>query len=537
MDKHSENIKILIHNVKDKIGKPVSSRVVAATIESFGIRDIDTDADFGVSNIQDLSIYVYKQLTTAEEHKDSLNLKEREFVENNTDTIQLSDYMVVKAKIFAQYYSLGIFHLLPVVLQIAAIVVFGYSLWTHVHFNHLQSTAVVLGVMIGIITSGGFVQVIGRQASFYWNYHDYAMTKKTINYLLKLGIKSLFIIFSIICFINVFIHIYPFKVLLVVFMYAFFVGTLLLLLAPLHTIKQRWMITVAVILGTLMTVALNKFTTLHIYYTHWIGIAVAIIITKLYLYFFFRNYLKIHPPKANLSIKTSVFIYQNHRYFLYGLFVYFFIFIDRILAWSANTGNQLPFMVYFEKDYELGMDLAILVFLLLAGVLEFSIASFTRFLDITQKLVQFEKPKNFNNELHKLYWQNILVLVISGLLIYIFIYQVMFASWGYKGQFNEDLESISVTVCFLGGTGYFFLAWGMLNTLYLFTLGESQKPLKGIIYAIVINITIGFLLSRFLSFEYSVVGMLIGSLFFMLYTLKNVFFFFKKLDYHYYAAF
>jgi len=138
MEKHSENIKNLINNVKDKIGKPVSSRVVAATIESFGIRDIDTEADFGVSNIQDLSVYVYRQLTTSLEHKDSLNVKEREFVETNTDTIQLSDYMMVKAKIFAQYYPLGIFHLLPVFLQIAAIVVFGYSLWTHVHFNHLR---------------------------------------------------------------------------------------------------------------------------------------------------------------------------------------------------------------------------------------------------------------------------------------------------------------------------------------------------------------------------------------------------------------
>jgi hypothetical protein len=89
----------------------------------------------------------------------------------------------------------------------------------------------------------------------------------------------------------------------------------------------------------------------------------------------------------------------------------------------------------------------------------------------------------------------------------------------------------------LGGIGYFFLAWGMLNTLYLFTLGQTQQPLKGIIYAILINITVGFILSRFISFEYSVVGMLVGALFFMLYTLKHIFHFFKKLDYHYYASF
>ena len=490
MEKHSENIKVLINNVKDKIGKPVSSRVVAATIESFGIRDIDTQADYGVSDIQDLANYVYRQLTTSLEHKESLNAKEREYIVTNPETIQLSDYMAVKAKIFAQYYPLGIFHLLPVFLQIAAIVVFGYSLWTHVHFNHLQSTAVVLGVIIGIVSTGGFVQVIGRQATFYWNYLDYSMTKKTIDYLLKLGIKTLFVVFAVILFINSFIHIYPYKVLFIIFAYAFLIGLLLLVLAPLHTIRQRWMITVAVVLGTFVTVVLNKYTNLLIYYTHWFGISIAL-----------------------------------------------FIFIDRILAWSTTADGQLPFMVYFEKDYELGMDMAILVFLLLSGVLEFSIASFTRFLDITQKLVQFENSKLFNKELHKLYWQNILILLLTAAVIFVIIYQLMFASWGYKGQFHEELEALSVKVTYIGGLGYFFLAWGMLNTLYLFTLGQTEHPLKGIIYAIVINLTIGFILSRFVSFEYSVVGMLAGAMFFMFYTLKHIFRFFKKLDYHYYASF
>lgn len=537
MEKHSENIKILIENVKDKIGKPVSSRVVAATIESFGIRDIDTEADYGVSNIQDLAVYIYRQLTTSIEHKESLNAREKEFVATNPETIQLSDYMRVKAKLFAHYYPLGVFHLLPVFLQIAAIVAFGYSLWTHVQFNHLQSTAVVLGVIIGIVSTGGFVQVIGRQATFYWNYHDYSMTKKTVDSLLKLGVKTLLIVFASIYFINVFFHIFPFKVLLVIFAYAFLIGTLLLVLAPLHTIRQRWMITIAIVAGTLTTISLNQFSTLIIYFTHWIGIAVAILITKIYLSVFFRKFLKKHPPKANLTIKDTVLIYQNHRYFLYGFCVYLFIFIDRVLAWSTSKDGQLPFIVYFEKNYELGMDMAILVFLLLAGVLEYSIASFTRFLDITQKIVNFQKPKQFNKELFKLYWQNIIILLGSTLAIYILIYQVMFASWGYKGQFNEELDNLSVMVCYIGGTGYFFLAWGMLNTLYLFTLGQTIQPVKGIIYAIVINFLIGFFLSRFVSFEFSVVGMFLGSLFFMGYTMKHIFHFFKKLDYHYYAAY
>jgi hypothetical protein len=153
-----------------------------------------------------------------------------------------------------------------------AIVFFGYSLWTFSGFNHVQSTAVVLGIIIGLIATGGFVQVIGRQASFYWNHDDFFMTKKTIDYLFKMGILSLLLL-SMLFFIGaLFIPIFPFKVLIIIFVYAFMIGSLLLILAPLHTIRQRWVISLAVFSGTLLALLLKTQTDLFIYETHWISI-------------------------------------------------------------------------------------------------------------------------------------------------------------------------------------------------------------------------------------------------------------------------
>lgn len=536
MDKQSENIKTLILDVKDKIGRPVSSRVVAATIESFGIRDVDTITDYGVDSIQDLATYVYNQIVSSPEYDSLLNDKEKEFLTNQTDTVQISSYLSAKVKIFAQYYPLGIFHLLPVFLQIVAIIIFGYSLWTHVDFNHLQSTAVVLGVIIGLIATGGFVQVIGRQASFFWNYQDYEMTRKTVNYLLKIGVKTLLVIFSIIFLINFFFRIYPYNVLTVIFVYAFLIGTLLLVLAPYHTIKQRWMISLSVLIGTAVTIYLNKFTSLKIYFTHWLGILTAIIICKTYLHFYLKKLSK-NVRKKNFALNPVVFLYQNYQYFIYGVFIYIFIFTDRILAWSTTSDKQLIFIVYFEKDYELGMDLAILVFLLLAGVLEYSIASFTRFLDIYQKSFSFDGNNSFNKELKKLYNQHILLLIGSSLIIFVIIYYVVTASWGFKGQFNEELLPMSIHVCAVGSLGYLFLTWGMLNTLYLLTLGRPTQSLRAIIYASIVNVSVGFLLSRFVSLEYSVYGMLAGSLVFTVLTFKELKKFLNRLDYYYYASY
>lgn len=537
MENQNENIKSLISDIRDRIGRPVSNRVVVATIESLGIRNKDTEADYGIPSVYELADLVYYELTTAEQFIDAKNLKEQEAERSGPKQVTFKDYPWIKAKIFLVYYPKGILHLLPVLLQIAAIIVFGYSLWTYVGFNHVQSTAVVLGVIIGLVSTGGFVQVIGRQASFYWNHEDYIMVRNVTNYLLKTGTSALLAVLALIFLANFTFHLYPMEVLFIVFAYAFLIGLLLLLLAPLHTIKQGWVISLAVTIGTVVAISLKTQTTLEIYFTHWIGISVAIIIARLFQISFFRWIIKKRNATSNLEVKPEVIFYHNYKFFLYGFFVYVFIFMDRIMAWSSTINGPLPYVVYFEKDYELGMDMAILIFLLLTGALEYSIASFTRFLDIGQKLHSYDSPQKFNKSLLRMYGQHVVLLLGTAAAVAVLIYYLMNASWGYRGQFHEDLLQLSVNVCIIGGAGYLFLAWGMLNTLYLFTLGRPSKPLKAIIAACIVNFIVGFTCSRFIGYEYSVVGLLLGSMLFMVLTLRANLQFFNNLDYYYYAAY
>jgi hypothetical protein len=536
MKNHFENIEILVQSIKEKIGKPVSTRVVMATIESLGIRDIDVPDDYGFESIKHLAEHVFKEINALPDYHNLKNTKELEDNQNNK-TIQVSDYLHVKAKLFAKHYPLGILHLLPVFLQIAAIILFGYSLWTYIGFNEIQSTAVVLGVMLGLVITGGFVQVIGRQATFYWNYDDIEMVKTTVFYLIKKGTQILLLIIVILTFFNFILHLFPFILIGVIFSYAFLVGLLLLVLAPLHTIKQRWVISFAILAGTAISVYLKETTPLLTYITHWIGISSAILISYIFLIFYFKYKIGKKQNSTNIRFKTPILLYQNYKYFIYGMSVYVFIFIDRVLAWTADSSGKLPLIIYFEKDYELGMDLAILVFLLMTGVLEYSIVSFSKFLDIGQKIISNSTIEKFNKQFIKMYWHNIMMLFMTFFLITIFIYFIIYAPWGYQGQFNQTLDKKSIIVCVIAGFGYFFLAWGMLNSLYMFTLGRPNKPVKGLIIACVINLVIGFILSRFVAYEYSVIGMLCSSIFFMLFTYSASKKFFRNLDYYYYAAY
>lgn len=535
MNQIQQNIEAVIEQVVKKIGNPVSPMVVLATLESFGIREKDVFSDFGFVTIQDLAKDVFKELKERDP-SELKNLNELKKADKKKSVVAISDYLFVKTKLFAQYYPLGIFHLMPIFIQVAAIIFFGYSLWTFVGFNIVQSTAVVFGVILGLILSGGYVQVMGRQASFYWHHEEYDKAKMVIDRLINSGIKGILTAFIALGLINLFFNLYPFTFVLVTMVYALLIGLLLLVMAPFHTIKKRWVISLAVLIATTLALFLHFYTNIHVYLTHWLGISTAIVISKVFLEFFFKSKVAKVLHK-DVRPKKLMVIYRNYRYFFYGALIYIFVFIDRILAWSADMVLTRQFIFLYEKDYEIGMDLAILMFFMLAGVMEYAIASFSKFMDIRQKSTLFLSKTTFNKSMSKMYWGHVLWLFITATIITMLIYLIITQPWGYEAIFGEALNFLSVKICVLGGIGYFFLTWGMLNALYLFTLNQPKGALNALFIGCLVNFGTGFLLSRFFSYEYSVVGMVIGAIVFMVLTLKENLKFFNKLDYHYYAAY
>lgn len=534
--KIDENLIDLIESVKERNGKPINLHVVIATIESFGIREIDVKNDFGFETISELSKHIFNHLSQAK----FIELKNKSQViaeKKQYKSIAISDYIVGRNKLFVKEYSTGIFHLLPVAIQIVSIIFFGYSLWTYIGFNKLQSTAIVLGVITGLVATGGLVQVIGKQVSFYWYNEDYKMAKRAIYQIIYLGVKVLIVLFIFFFFSNIFIRIYPEIFIGLVFVYAFFIGLLLLTLAPLYTIKQRWVITVSIFSGTIVSLFLHFKTAINIYYSHWIGLTISILIPLIYLHFFFKKIIKSNKGFYNATPRISLAIYRNINYFYYGTAIFIFIFLDRLLAWSSNLNRVLPYAIYYDKNYEIGMDLAILVFFLLAGVLEYSVASFSRRIDYYQRTITYKSFEEFNAKMLKMYYKNTRIFIISAIGIAFLLYLIITKPWGYEEGFDETLSKLSIWVAVVGGFGYLFLTFGMLNVLYLYTLNQSKKPIIFISISFLVNLIIGLFLSRIVSYEYAVFGMFFGSFVFMVLTTKFTIKFFKNLDYFFYAAY
>jgi hypothetical protein len=177
------------------------------------------------------------------------------------------------------------------------------------------------------------------------------------------GATAILIFFLLSLIINFVIPLYPFLFVIITFSYAFLIGFLLLVLSPLYALKQRWMISCSIFVGTLVALALHWNTALRPYFVHALGILTATIIVVTYLYFFFRNTLKQNVTKKKKP-KLMLSVYRNFNYFFYGTFIFLFVFLDRIVAWCSTLNRDIPYLVYYEKDYEIGMDLAIIIFFL-----------------------------------------------------------------------------------------------------------------------------------------------------------------------------
>lgn len=524
--------------LKEQSGRMVNSRVVLGSIESFGIREIDVQRDYGFDTIKSLSDYIYRQIQTDNLMAEVKNIKQIEEEEKLSRKIIKLENLVKNQFLLAGEYIIGILHSAPIFIQVAAIVISGFSLWAYTQFTGVQATAVMLGVILGFVASAGFIQILGKQISFFWYREDWYLARVSILHIIKTYFKVMVILGVLGLVFNFLLSAYPVRMMGIAYVYGLLIGLLLLTLAPLYTIKYRWIISAVIVVGTVTSVLMFKYTALSIYYIHWINILICIFLSLgalHYIYIHKKGDSKEKFREAEPNRVMSVF--ENFEYFLYGTLVFVFFFTDRIVAWSSPAQHDLPFLIYYQQDYEIGMDLAILVFFLLAGALEYAISSFSRFVDYKQQILPIKEAVYFGKKAKSLYFKHLRVFGVSALLIVALLYLVITQPWGYQGAFGKPLSEIALRVTVLGGVGYFFLTIGLLNVLYLFTLNTCRSVVLNIVIALLVNLLLGVMCSRIISYDYSVIGMLSGALIFFILTTREVLKYFNNIEYYCYAAY
>lgn len=526
----------LVNQVTEVIGNPISVWAVAATIESLGVRDIDAKKDYGYDSVFDLADYVYGKIKQ--------NFRKSEGLHNASQEDKKFDYGSTgrSIKLFIKQYAGGLVFSIPMFSQIIVVLVFEYALWAWFDFNNVQATVVGFGTIAAFIITGGFTQVLGRVINKYLSDENYYLANKATNNLIGIANLTLVIIGAILFTVNLILPFFPARMMFLSLIYFLLIGSLLLNSSILYALKQRIIIIINFLIGTLFMILGMEVFGFGIYFSQWMGIGITSALMYVYslIYYRIKVYTSSNDQKSRVLPEPEVNYFVNYRYFVYGFSYFLFLFLDRILAWT--TGNEsLPYIMWYDAPYELGMIWALVTFILTVGVLEYSINAFSGIIVEAQKKANIRQSKSFNKFFKKFYLKQLILLLIVGILSIVITYNGILYFKIFQNEVPEIREFFSNPITYqlfwLGSVGYLFLIFGLMNSLFFFTLNRPEFAMYSIVAALLVNFFVGFVSSRVFEYHYSVFGLIAGSVVFAVSTGIIARRFFKHLDYFYYSAY
>ncbi len=529
----TEAVQEITNKVYDLVGNPISKWAVAATIESLGVRDIDAKSDYGFDSVFDLGEVVFDRIKE--------KVEEEKPESQSTHDFEFGSFKRT-LKLFAKHYSAGMVFSLPMLSQVVAILLFEYALWAWFDFNEAQATAVALGTILSFIVTGGFIQTLGRLVSKYKGEGNYYLASKASMAVMKVAVTVVFVAALLSLGVNLILPFYPQQLMLLSMTYMILISLLLLAAAILFATEQRTMILVGILIGTLMVIFGMDFAGFGIYVSQWLGIILSTLIMVFYSVIYYR--FKIKTLRQELFKQSlpegEVNYFNTYRYFVYGFCYFTFLFMDRLMAWSAGPPPP-EYIVWFNTPYELGMDWALISLVITIAMLEFSIHLFSMNLIPAQKEALISKVKSFNRFFGRFYTKQVLLLLFVGGISILATYYGVLSLRVFEDKVPEIADffanPMTFKVFWLASIGYLFLIYGLLNSLFFFTLNRPEMVMYAMVGSLFVNFITGFLCSRIFGLEYAVIGLIAGSLVFAVATGILAKRFFKHLDFFYYSAY
>lgn len=525
---HGDALETLRENVVETIGWPLDRWAVAATLESMGLRDTDAETKFGYDSIFHLAAEIHGRIVNDPPPAP----------EADTDDT-LSWYRRLGS--FLYFYCKGTLFAFPMAGQIAAVLVLRYSLWAWLDFTNLSATLVALGTISSFMASGGLIQALGREGTFYSGQKNWKLLREVCQLIVGIGIGLSFAVTLVAALFNVVTPFLPWNQFGIVALYFGLLTPMWLFLGVLFMLQDNVAIVTATLLGTGAVHLVMTFTEGGIYVAHWTGLFCTNVLAGAWAWF------RIHRKQKSLEgrfeksklPRASVLLYIVLPFLSYGVLYFSFLFVDRLVGWSAADG-QLPLLIWFRTAYELGMDWALLSLVFTIAVLEYTINEFSRTIIPVQQRIQAEQYVQHNEHFARFYYRQrrllVVVAVVSVLLTYFGVLQIQ--RYDNIKEVRDFFESpITYVVFWNASLGYSLLAIGLLNSLFFFSLAKPVVVLRCIGPAFVINVAVGYFASRLLSYEYSVLGLVCGAAYFAYSSSRQARRLFRELDFFYYSAF
>lgn len=532
MDDHHPRIKEsaefdkLLNDVLEVHAHPQDSYEIAALIESMGWNDDQATSVFGVKDIFELSEEVWDGIQS--------KVVFRSFA--NEEKQSTSHVLISSLRSFLR----GLIFAIPMAISIAAMLTLKFSLWSYQFLSLEQATSIAIGTILSFVLVGGFTQAIARRGYYYLIQGYYDLARKNTFIFIGIGFAFCILFSVLLVLLNVIFNLFSYGMIFLIVVYFFFLTSIWLSVTVMYVLKKEIIFTGIFILGIFLVYFLFVIVGIDIIISQIISLSIISIISLLLIIFFFKSAGKDKRNEDERSRlpRFSITMYTVWPYFFYGFLYFSFLFIDRINAWSKNE-DFMPYVIWFRGEYELGLDFALLAIIIPMGVCEVVVNRLMMDMEFNQKRYLAIESKEMVKKYMKMYKRMTLFILMSTVISSVIIYRLILWYNDVSIRINQEniLESeVMVFVLFWGIVSYGILAFSLMNVVILFALSQPSQVLKAILPALLTNMIVGFLLSRWFEYHFAVLGLFVGAILLYYLSTRAVLKVIKNLDYYLYSA-
>lgn len=519
-----DSLKAIADDVLNVKKKPEDEFEVAAILESNGWTDRRASDTFQVENVFVLAKEVWKIIRGKKIFAPFTPMSKITFNEYPLKFIR----NFLKGSIFA----------LPMAISVFAMLTIRFSLWSYESFDVEIATSIAIGTILSFLCIGGFTQAIAKQGYVYIKQGYYNMAKQSTFYFVRLGYLLSAAVTVLMIVGNAFFSIFPNRMLIIIVLYFFMLNAIWLAVTIMYILDKELIFSGLLVLGIAIIYLLFMILRIDIIVSQIITLAIIAILGSVIALSIFVNHERKRNKEGAQPVlpRKTIILNSVISYFIYGFTYFAFLFTDRIVAWSTSS-SYMPFIIWFRGEYELGLDFALLILIIPMGFVEFIVNDMMNSIAETQKdYYSYEVDKMYKRYVSIYIKRVITIFIISavnGVLIHALL---MLIKNRYFPFIDIAISPTTYFVFMVAMFGYAFTAIGLLNAEILFCVAQPKMANKCIFPAMVINIVLGFLLSRWIGYEYAVFGLLIGSIAFVAISAFMVLKMLKKVDYYLYVA-
>jgi hypothetical protein len=514
--------------VIDTVGMPKDAWEIAAQLEVIGMRDSDARTGYGVRDLFELARAIERRFRSGAYgfHVEGEDPKPR----------------VIPALRFLRRYFAGIAFAAPMAMQAAAMLVWGYGIWGAIDLELAQGSAIALGFIASYIAAGGFAQAIVRRGLFYIYQEEEGLARWTAlrGFGIALRVTLALLVPALIA--NLLFRILPWPMVLIASLFYAGLTVLWLAWALLYLVRRTELLLVITALALAAVIAAAKLAGASPIVANGIGVAVADLLSfGAATYFLGRMARKrgdvqpVNPPRI------SVLVVSTSRYFVYGLLFNTFLFADRVIAWTTPVGRDdfPPYPFWLNVRYELAMDLALVVVIVMGGMVQYAIERFSEKLIPHEKRLKSADRDTFVHDQLDAHRRRSYQLGLAAAVALALTWLLVMALQQIENpRFHEALTSpVTMRVLIAAAAGYTVFMFAVRNLLLMLTLSRVEAAVRSVAYALVANVAVGFVCSRAIGYWAAVAGVIAGSIVMCIVAARETRRALEELDYTYYAAY